>query len=58
MCKLRPMVETKRFGTGLAEEREEVELIAVFELAVLADQGGVLFVPHDVARLLGVRICR
>lgn len=52
------MVETKRFGTGLAEEREEVELIAVFELAVLADQGGVLFVPHDVARLLGVRICR
>jgi hypothetical protein len=50
------MVETEGLSTGLAKEREEVELVAVIELAVLANQRGIFgVVEHfDVARLLRV----
>jgi len=37
-----PVVETEGLVTALAEEGEEVELVAVVELAVLADERGVV----------------
>lgn len=47
---LSAVVEAKGLFARLAEEREEVELVAVFKLAVLADEGGVISVVHfDVA---------
>lgn len=39
------MVETKCLAAALAEEWEEVELVAVAELAVLADERGVVADP-------------
>jgi len=41
VSRLGSVVKTEGLAAGLAEEGEEVELVAIFELAVGTDEGGV-----------------
>lgn len=47
------VVETEGAAAALAAEGQEVELVAVGELAVLPDERGVFFVDHGEGGLLG-----
>lgn len=54
--RLAAVVQAEGAAARLAVEREEVELVAVLVLAVLAHQGGVVHVRHLVARVLAVDV--